>query len=188
MPQHKLSLLISFVSFNIENANDCEKQKNYSNPQPFINKRRSRLRGKLDSISLTCTAPTTFEVRFVNRRNHLCHCGITKVGVILSESCGKKLHTNFTVNISVENVRNQWGENCTFTLKFIRNNNKTTLCSLLLGIPREPYTSPIAPPICQPLITPSLIVNQTELRNSTMYFTTGQIRLVILPIRLVVAE
>ena len=178
MPQHKLSLL-SFVSFNTGNTNDCKMQKRYSNPQPFINKRLFRLRGRLDSISLNCTAPTTFEVRFVNRNNDLCHCGTIGVGAMLSARCKKKLYRNFTVDISVQNVRNQWGENCTFTLKFIRNNNKTTLCSLLLGIPRGPYTSPIAPPICQPLNTPSLIVNQTELRNSTMYFTTGQIRLVI---------
>ena len=110
------------------------------------------------------------------------------MGVILSERCEKQLYKNFMVNISVENVRNQWGENCTFTLKLIRNNNKTTLCSLLLGIPKEPYSGTISPAICQPLNTPSLIFNQTEFRNSTMYFSRGQIRLVILPIRMVVAE
>ena len=91
--------------------------------------------------------------------------------------------------ISVENTTNQWGENCTFTFTLKNDNGTSTQCSLLLGIITRAYTNATASLVCQPLNPPSLIVShQTELRNSTMYFTTGQIRLVDWLIRMVVAE
>ena len=56
-----------------------------------------------------------FEVRYTNKQ--LCTCGryvgSKKDGIVVM-SCRARLPLNFTVQISVEKVRNRWGENCTF--------------------------------------------------------------------------
>ena len=56
-----------------------------------------------------------FEVRYTNRQ--LCKCDrylVTKENFKAEIGCQAKLSLNFTVQISVEKVRNRWGENCTF--------------------------------------------------------------------------
>ena len=52
---------------------------------------------------------------------HLCHCGkySTKDQESITGLCDCRLNRlNFTVEISVDRVRNQWGENCSFSLLF----------------------------------------------------------------------
>jgi hypothetical protein len=84
----------------------------------------------LSSFTLECTNKTTFEVRFADET--LCRCGrIVRTGVPFSDNCIKKSNLDFWVVISVPNVLNRFGENCTFRFTFADG----VVLTLPLGIP-----------------------------------------------------
>ena len=109
---------------------------------------------------------------------------------MFSENCQTKKGGKLLVVISVKNIRNQLGENCTFTFKFkgrfgriFTSHLRLTLKNDGIRIPKTVFSSTVSP-ICQPSNTPLLVVSQTELRNSTRHLPTEQIRLVVLRIRI----
>ena len=66
-----------------------------------------------------CTTQTVYKIQYTT--GHLCHCGeySVKNEESITGLCDRRLNRlNFTVEISVERVRNQWGENCSFSLLF----------------------------------------------------------------------
>ena len=75
--------------------------------------------GQLFGFTAYRTTQTVYKIQYMT--GHLCHCG--KYSIKDQESitglCDSRLNRlNFTVEISVERVRNQWGENCSFSLLF----------------------------------------------------------------------
>ena len=69
-------------------------------------------------FSISCTTQTVFKVRYTN--GQLCNCGEYSVKErVLTKTCDANLILlNFTVEISVKSIRNQWGENCSFSFLF----------------------------------------------------------------------
>jgi hypothetical protein len=89
-----------------------------------------------------CTA-SFFEVRFKNKQ--LCICGrITRANTPTFPNCLIRFPLDFTVVISVEKVRSQWGDNCTFRFNFGDN---VPIMLLHLGIlPGKVVTSSFVNP------------------------------------------
>ena len=70
-------------------------------------------------FSISCTTQTVFKVRYTN--GQLCNCGeyILVKEELVTKTCDARLILlNFTVEISVKSIRNQWGENCSFSFFF----------------------------------------------------------------------
>ena len=78
------------------------------------NTRQSRLFG----FFISCTTQTVYTVRYTN--GSLCSCGEYSVkDQTKTKTCDAKLtRLNFTVEISVRSIRNQWGENCSLSFFF----------------------------------------------------------------------
>ena len=75
----------------------------------------------LSGFTLNCTAQAVYKVGYSN--GEICQCGeysFNDTGSQVSVICDsfKLERTNFTVEISVENVRNPEGERCTFSFRY----------------------------------------------------------------------
>ena len=87
----------------------------------------------------------------------LCRCGrIVRPGLVLTETCLKKLNMDFLVIISVANVHNRLGENCTFKFLFIDSVPLTLRLGIKLG----------------KLVTSTLVVSGVSTRFFTSYITS----------------
>ena len=77
---------------------------------------------KLHSIAINCTTQTVYKVGYSN--GGLCLCGeysVNKTGSQIRKFCKSFISVrlaNFTVEISVENIRNPEGERCTFQFSY----------------------------------------------------------------------
>ena len=70
-------------------------------------------------FSISCTTQTVFKVRYTN--GQLCNCGeyfLVKEQELTKACDAHLILLNFTVEISVKSIRNQWGENCSFIFFF----------------------------------------------------------------------
>ena len=73
----------------------------------------------LYEFTVNCTTQAVYKVGYSN--GEICQCGeysLNDTGSQISETCTSVDHTNVTVEISVENVRNPEGERCTFSFRY----------------------------------------------------------------------
>lgn len=107
----------------------CTNKKKYFNKITI----RNQDKRELEWFLLRCTAETVFEVRYTN--GQLCQCArytVVPEDPEISQYCVRTLSMDFTVHVSVDQVQNLWGENCSFTFNF----EKSFELKFTLGIPR----------------------------------------------------
>ena len=85
----------------------------------------------LTSILTQCTINTDVALyeRYANKT--FCSCAKVVEERISFDKCDQTFRSNFSVAISVKNVRNRWGENCTFTFLFRKHKQVTATLRIL---------------------------------------------------------
>ena len=143
-----------------------------------------RNRTKLFGFCLNCTANATFEVRYNSQTDKLCRCDrIVDEGKPVFFECNMKSRSNFRVIISVRNISNQWGENCTFIFFFTGPNVTETLpVTLTISTPyiiNKDFLNSTASLIGHPSTASSFIVAN----STTLTYLRGKMRLVVFAMR-----
>lgn len=113
----------------IENSDGCVGKRSFFHKKTIHNTKQVSLFG----FSISCTTNTVYAVRYTN--GSPCNCGEYFLkDQTKHEICDARLiRLNFTVEISVTNIRNQWGENCSFFFFFPGEGNIESDIRILPG-------------------------------------------------------
>jgi hypothetical protein len=126
---------------------------------------------------IRCTTETTLEVR----RAHEILCQCSEEVIVMNKphpfACNKGSQSNLSIVISVRNITNQRGENCTFAfLNFDRDGRKKNPILFTLYVTSADFL-----PSTAPLVDPSSTTSPHIVASSTRSLA-GKIRLVVLVI------
>ena len=115
----------------------------------------------LSGFAVNCTTQAVYKVGYSN--GEICQCGeysFNDTGSQISVTCKsfKLDRTNFTVEISVENVRNPEGERCTFSFRYFAVGSTPNFDVRIL--PKNVFTS------VQPLPTTSEVLTSSTTHES----------------------
>ena len=115
----------------------------------------------LSGFTVNCTTQAVYKVGYSN--GEICQCGeysFNDTGSQISEICKsfKLVRTNFTVEISVENVRNPEGGRCTFSFRYFAVGSTPNFDVRIL--PKNVFAS------AQPLPTTSEVLTSSTTHES----------------------
>ena len=99
----------------MENSDGCVGRRRFFDKKTI----HSTKQVSLFAFSISCTTNTVYAIRYTNASP--CNCGeYFFKNQKKYETCDARLiRLNFTVEISVTNIRNQWGKNCSFSFFFL---------------------------------------------------------------------
>ena len=101
--------LISFPFSCVEDSDGCKVRRMFFNKVNITYPSIYYLFG----FTISCTTRTVYTVQYIT--GWLCSCGEYFVdNETIVEPCYNPSTSDFSVEISMEHIRNQWGENCSF--------------------------------------------------------------------------